>query len=399
MKHFVISLFAALFAISPICSQNGEESDNLKNLKIQLDHQQLKNDKLIMQLYEENKKYKNLYLKYEELKTSYNELKNTASDINALERLQKELDRIENEIAKLKESNTELKQYNKTLKDSVRTLNKAIIAAKKEKKTTEDKLKKAEEELRYVKKCLEKEDSTTRVINQDSLRLEKISAELDSIRTENSNLGEDLAQLEKFKKKWLKELAQNADKEWLCKKYAEVDLKQLEQAYEQYKKYGTPDNPEVEAAKNKMTPFVESCRIYNEATEAINAPYDETLKETLLPQLYDLRDNEQDQGRKDELQNLARLLEDYESNVSMFKKLKADIDETINKAGKDAKHNIVYLKVKVVLDKHEKENNGTSTISTIKEIPYLKKRLEEYTKALQEDCVKCSKEFKLKLTK
>lgn len=396
MKHIVISLFIALFTISPICSQNGNDSDELKKLRIERDRLQLENDNLKRELNTEKENYTTLESAYEDFKKSYNELKK-ATDTKEFEKLQKDLNNKTEELEKLKTQKTELEQekknINKALKDTVTVLNKAKKTAETNLKNANSNLENKENALNKAKQDLDNEKKTTVKLRQQVGRLQGDSAKLVSTLTENSNLKKELDELKAFKLEWLRELAQRVDQEWLNKKYSQIDLAQIEQAYDQYSKYSV-DDPMVAEAKNKMTPLVEGYRIYNKAMEAINAPYDEALTKVLLPKLNDLCDREQDPAQKDELKALARILGNYELNVGLFQDLKNGIDTQISELGDGTTHRMAYPLVKDVLKTFEEDG----TIEAIEEVPYLKKTLEEYKKALNEDCIKCYK-IELKLTK
>ena len=403
MKHFVLSLLIALFAFSAVNAQNADDSNALKKLQLERDALQLDKDNLGRKLKGQEEQYNILDSLYGKLKKSYEELKK-ASDTSEFEKLQKQLNKslsdIEAKNTKISELEGKNTQTKKALSDTIKNFNKAKKAIEANLKQTKDNLSKKDKALSEANEKLKDVDSLKKQIKglqEDTVKksnlLNDCNTKLSKALKDNEGLKKELEELKVFKIEWLKELAQRVDQEWLNKKYSQIDLAQIEQAYDQYSKYSV-DDPMVAEAKNKMTPLVEGYRIYNKAMEAINAPYDEVLTKELLPELKAQRDKEQEPNRKDELKILARILGDYELIVGLFEELKSAIDTQISDLGDGPTHRMAYPLVKDVLKTFEEDG----TIEAIEEVPYLKKRLEEYKKALNEDCIKCYK-IELKLTK
>ncbi len=403
MKKIALYCLAGLLAATPVFSQNADDEleklrKKLAAVELERDNLQLDVDKLKSDLEGKTSDYNDLKSTYIKTKTAYDDLK-SATDKSKVDNLQKDFDEQKKELDELKGKYKDLETENRNLKklqknlvpkDSVKALKSRINNLNREKEKLENNnnnLQKEAGKVDGLEKRIEllKKDTLTK-----ATRINVLIADCNKAKEAVNGLEQELGALNAFKVKWLKDLAANVDNEWLSKKYSQVDMARLEDAYAQYEEFGKNDK-EVAAARDKMTPFVEKCRLFAKGTAAINSPYDKVLVDSIVPGVLRMRDAEQDQANKDDLIALARQLGDYKQIVGAFQDLKKDIDNVIAKRPGD-KHKVVYPMVKAVISNYTDDE----TIDAIQDIPYLKQQYEKYTEALKEDC---TKEYTLELIK
>lgn len=286
----------------------------------------------------------------------------------------------EKDVTKLKEQLAGQQKQIEQLKAEVATLDSTLRVERKDGKSA-----------RYKKQIEQLKRDSVEQARQWEAKLQQTVQEKDAVLTQRDErhkadaetiaaLKQQLNGLQVFRAKWLAELASEVDGKWLNKPYPAVDLTQLEADYQQYEEFAAAD-ARVAEARNKLKPFVENVRLYVQAAEAVNSPYDKTKVESLIPALRTLRNQCTEQQGATEVKLLFWQLDNYAMTVKIFQKVIKAVQEVVNN---ETEHLFAWPLVQATLKKLEKES---SYITALDEIPWLKEQSKAYRESLATNCV------------
>ena len=287
----------------------------------------------------------------------------TIADLNKqLQSLQKQLDKLTKDI-------DDLKDQNKKLSDQL-----AQQAADDNVKALKKQIKDLEADTARLAQQLRKDLQD--VADKSKSQMDKLEAQHKADQDRITSLQNQLDALQDFQAQYLAQLASSVDTKWLNKTFAEVNLTELEEDYKLYAKFAQSDS-QVKAAYNKLTPFVNQCRIYAEAKNAVNSEYDAAVVARVTPLVKGLRDAATNPANKADLTELHSQLNYYKVMVQTFQDLIKSVDQAAN--GMD-NHSQAWPLVNATLKKSQED------IDDIQKIPWLKEQYKQYLDKLQKNC-------------
>lgn len=183
--------------------------------------------------------------------------------------------------------------------------------------------------------------------------------------------------LKEFKVKWLADLAADVDRKWADRAYSSFDVTELERECRQFAQYEKEDD-KVKAASAKLKGLLEEKRLYDGGMQTVSQPYEKSKVDQYAIEVKALESRQQIAVKKNELHELAGLLENYRMDLRIFQKVIVDLEKLIDGAGKELAWSLAERFLK-----HQEDEDA---IADIEEIPWLKGQYELYYAALREDC-------------
>ena len=192
-----------------------------------------------------------------------------------------------------------------------------------------------------------------------------------------ADLESELNTLKDFKVKWLADLADGVDREWMDRTYASFDVKELESECQRFAQYEKEDG-KVKAASVKLNGLLEEKCLYDRGMQTIAQPYEKSKVDQATVKVRELESRQQIAVKKNELHELVGLLENYGLDLEIFQDLIVNLEKLTGGASKDLAWSVAERFLK-----HQEDEDA---IAAIEEIPWLKGQYELYYAALREDC-------------
>ena len=294
----------------------------------------------------------------------------------------KEITQKEGEIKRLQES---IQAFQKEINDLRSDMEKSDKQREKDAKTIADlqsNLRAEKENAKSSKwqeqiKQLQNEKSQL-LADYNKLKEESDKKEEQRVADQRTiaDLESELNTLKDFKVKWLADLADGVDREWMDRTYASFDVKELESECQQFAQYEKEDG-KVKAASAKLKGLLEEKRLYDRGMQTVAQPYEKSKVDQCAFEIKALESRQQIAVKKNELHELASLLENYGLDLEIFQDLIVDLEKRIEGEGEMA-----WSIAGIFLEQQKKED----AIAAIEEIPWLKGQYELYYAALRENC-------------
>lgn len=294
----------------------------------------------------------------------------------------KEITQKEGEIKRLQES---IQAFQKEINDLRSDMEKSDKQREKDAKTIADlqsNLRAEKENAKSSKwqeqiKQLQNEKSQL-LADYNKLKEESDKKEEQRVADQRTIAGleSELNTLKDFKVKWLADLADGVDREWMDRTYASFDVKELELECQQFAQYEKEDG-KVKAASAKLKGLLEEKRLYDRGMQTVSQPYEKSKVDQYAIEVKALESRQQIAAKKNELHELAGLLENYGLDLEIFQDLIVDLEKRIEGEGEMA-----WSIAEIFLEQQKKED----AIAAIEEIPWLKGQYELYYAALRENC-------------
>lgn len=278
---------------------------------------------------------------------------------DAIYKLEERLRRTEEALKRQKEEGkgTAFKSQIKELRDSI-----GALAADYEKRLDCQQRTAAEEKAESAK------------------RIEQLSGECAEKADSIAGLHAELEDLKVFKTSWLASLADGVGDKWLNRPYSAIGLSELERDCLEYDRFARWDET-VAAARDKLDALIGEVRIYARGARLLSEPYDKAGVAECVVEVEALEAAVSDAGKKSELHELARRLNDYGITIEIFQ----DVIDAVDYEIKDQEsHEAAWQLAKAQLKELE---DGDQYISAIEKIPWLKERYEKYLERLERDCL------------
>lgn len=369
--------------------------------------------KLQDQLKEANAEIEALKKEKESLKGEYDSAlkKAVADSVKAKDKeiadLKKEVEKAKGEIEKAKSGSDAA--VDKAVKDSVKVKDKEIAQLKKDiDKITKERDKAIIERDDFKNKKaqsdsllkLERDSGDKKALSDQIKGMEKDKAALETAKnTEIATLNEkinqmsetiklkdgQIAQLETelntlgdFKAKYMAGMVESIDKKWMGLSYSQINLPELKAQLDEFNKYASAD-PRIADGAKKLQKLYDEAVVYDNGIVAISSPYDDATVTKALADVNALAKTTTDKKKKEELDDLATKLDNYNPIVGIFQYVIQAIDEQV--AGR--KHSAALPLVKIRLSKLDEEDDF---IKPLQDIPWTKEQYEIYYNALMKDC-------------
>lgn len=192
-----------------------------------------------------------------------------------------------------------------------------------------------------------------------------------------AGLESELNSLKDFKVKWLADLADGVDREWMDRTYASFDVKELESECQQFAQYEKEDG-KVKAASAKLKGLLEEKRLYDRGRQTVAQQYEKSKVDQCAFEIKALESRQQIAVKKDELHKLVGRLERFGLDLGIFQEVIINLEKLID--GSDA--DLAWSLAERFLQQQEEDD----AIAAIEEIPWLKGQYELYYAALRENC-------------
>ena len=117
-----------------------------------------------------------------------------------------------------------------------------------------------------------------------------------------ASLRKELKELQRFRIKWLTQLAESVDEKWLNKLYSTIDVNELEMEFQQYEEFAAVD-PKVANARDKLKILLGNSQLFQRVVNAINSEYNAEVVNSLIAPMRTLCDNTKDADIKSDIDN------------------------------------------------------------------------------------------------
>ena len=221
-----------------------------------------------------------------------------------------------------------------------------------------------------------KADSLTMMVRNDGMRVDD-KGEVERLTRKVKELQDELAGLEVFKVKWLRELVASVDEKWMSKAYSEIDSAALEKACAECARYKT-SNEDTNRAYEKLSSLLRVYKVYKVGFNALCSKYDMKAVARAYFDVLSIK-GKVPVERRNEIEAMLRQLDDYKYIVRVSQNVVRAVEKNIVDYGAVAKPMI-----EVTLKNLEKKDES---ISVIKSNPWLCKQYEMYHKSVMKDCM------------
>lgn len=213
--------------------------------------------------------------------------------------------------------------------------------------------------------------------------LQKLRSRIAQDSATIDRLQSDLASLQGFRAMWVSSLVESVDSYWLAMPYSQIvpdkmqELTSLTHLCRQY----APTDGKIKKALSSLQALEAECIIYQKGDSLINSQYDKGMVNNSAASVASLRDRTKDDAKREELDSIYKILNDYGAALSAFKRVVRAVD-----AITDGKTNPkgTFIEVEAELKRQEEDYER---ISAIEEVPWLRRQYNEYYKALKKNCL------------
>lgn len=315
-----------------------------------------------------------LYRKISDLEKNINKINKELSDsCNENKSLRKKFAKLNKDYDNLKGKKKKIEKERDGLKDNVDSLENVI----KVNKNNKDK-----EFADSLKKKLYKIDSLNSVIEYGVISQDLLRREIDSLRTQVTGLGDQLAKLEVIKRIYMDQLAGLYDANWSSKLLSQVDLTTLGRDIDECNQYAHEDS-RIAAAAAKLDELRKNCLIYKRCDSTVHSPYVRSDVSNAVAGAGQIKGRLTAQ-QVEEVDNVIDILKKYRTGVAAFQNLISNMDKaTADYETHELAKNFVNIQLK--------EDRNVQYMEQIKPIPWLNEQLEAYMDDLKEDCKAASK--------
>ena len=301
-------------------------------------------------------------------KEIYDLRKNISAKDDTIKKLRKDTASLQAKLsAKEKELQTSkssvLKKQNDSLSARIKLLEVIVIRLQSDSISLATQLSKTKKELDSLSSAKK---------NNDKLKKDN-KKQADTIRM----LKNELAKLQPFKQKYLSQMAENVDDDFLNKPFKDIDSVEFEKALKEFNDFASEDK-RIAAAAKKLSALKNDYILYRKGVAVVNSPYNATKIKEIKDPLYNLYNKTPQSDKKDDIYNFFWQVNNYASKVNVFKNLIKDVDKRIN-----ANKNDAFAFADLELKNQEKKSQA---ITAIQQIPYLKKLYDDYYAALKKNC-------------
>lgn len=203
----------------------------------------------------------------------------------------------------------------------------------------------------------------------------QLKKENEELKKKIKNLESQLDELNKFKRRMVADLAKDVDDVWMKKSFAELrdNSTAFEKAMNDYAEFAGQDS-DVAAAKKKMDALKQEQAVYMNALKVLEEKFELQRVNAALAKVSSLLDKTDVEGKKKELEEVRKKLDDYAVTVQLFQDMVKSFKESGKAAPEDTEYD--YTMIEVLL----KQQQDDDIITAYNSIPWLKRKFEEYLK-------------------